>query len=156
MKRRILAALMGIALSSCIGREGADDTGRTVEFEGQLIELDGRPTPASTVGLTLFHYPSGSRPNNYYISNRCFDAGHFDENQKRYVSRFAPEKPDSGPLPRPHNRFCDPDDVSRQRQMREWMFSGATISIRADDGHAVVTSRSGATAIFADRGPDLA
>lgn len=149
---------MSIALMGC-ARDGVDNQPeRQVEFEGRLIELNGQATSDSRVKLTLYQYGSGSHPKRYVIESDCFDAGYFDEARNQYVSGSAPETETSrkDPLPLPHDRFCDPNDLSRQRLLREWMFSGAAISIRPNDGRAVISMQAGATAVFAFRGPDLA
>ena len=151
MKSRFSFLIMIFALAGCVARESADDAARQIEFEGQLIELNGKATPTSKVALRLLRYPS----KRYHIASDCFDAGYFDDARSQYVSGSAPDVSHSGPLPLPHDRFCDSDDLARQRQLREWMFSGARISVHENDGRAVITSGTGETAVFAYRGPDL-
>ncbi|MBJ7483991.1 hypothetical protein [Brevundimonas sp.] len=150
MKTGLLVLVITIGITGCVRLEDNDGESfeRIAEFDGRLIELNGKATTTSRVSLELYEYSSGLHPKRYDIRSDCFDAGYFDESRNQYVSGFAPVTPQDGPSLKPHDRYCDPDDVSRQRQLREWMFSGAKISIRPDDGRAVIETQTGATAVF--------
>lgn len=151
MKAHALILAIAVVAAGCGRPESGVDAVRRDDFEGRLIEIADQATPASRVTLTLFRYSSGNRPERYMITTECFDAGYFDAKRGSYVSGSAPELPHTGSLPIPHDRFCDADDLSRQRLLREWMFGGANISVQSDDGRAVVETPTGETAVFAER-----
>ena len=151
MKTHVLTLAVAFSLLGCDPLESSDTAVRKDDFEGRLIQIADQATPASRVTLTLFHYSSGARSKRYLITTDCFDAGYFDDRLDRYVSGSAPDSPGREPLPLPHDRFCDAADLSRQRQLREWMFSGATITFHSDDRRAVIEAPTGEIATFAHK-----